>query len=378
MAVSTDHIIIDVGGRCFKTSQSTLGLSGSKYFEALFGFTGTTLSGSAVSFERDDTNNTRTTSTTRTQSDNHRSKRSRDEVSLENYRHELSIGSTSVTRKENVVFVDRDPDLFSHILFYMRSGRLSSKTKQDLALLEDLFVEADYFIYDNFKNACEQALKSIKDMLDYSSTINEPEAKLCATKVMEGVNRIISHEEGQIVYIVSATLTGNCHLRRYEDSDDSDDKRIPTCYLNTCEKTDSGDFQLEAKLEDEYGDELYFNIAHLGLDQIHAGKAPVNIDFRQDLRMCLQGNWNTDDNGWFDLYLQAKGSGTWDVVYWVGDKSAIPDLSRHETKVPANKRRKISTSRGQDVEENALSSSAMLLFMTAMTTGVCSLLRNRL
>ena len=158
MAVSTDHIIIDVGGRCFKTSQSTLGLSGSKYFEALFGFTGTTLSGSAVSFERDDTNNTRTTSTTRTQSDNHRSKRSRDEISLENDRHELSMGSTSVTRKENVVFVDRDPDLFSHMLFYMRSGRLSSKTKQDLALLEDLFAEADYFIYDKFKNACKQAL----------------------------------------------------------------------------------------------------------------------------------------------------------------------------------------------------------------------------
>lgn len=116
ITMSGGHLIVlDVGGKTFKTSRSTLLMSGSGYFHGRF-TTGETLS-----------NN------------------SQDQK-------DLSL----------LLFIDRDGSLFDEVLFYMRTGNLRAKTKMAPSLLMDLKVEAAYYAYDQLATSCQQALNSLE------------------------------------------------------------------------------------------------------------------------------------------------------------------------------------------------------------------------
>ena len=56
MAATTDQVTVDAGERRFKTSKSALCMSGSKYFEAVFTFISTNLTGKDVLSEQNDMN----------------------------------------------------------------------------------------------------------------------------------------------------------------------------------------------------------------------------------------------------------------------------------------------------------------------------------
>ena len=43
------------------------------------------------------------------------------------------------------IFIDRDGDLFQHVLHYMRTGHLSERIRHDTSLLKDLYIEAEYY-----------------------------------------------------------------------------------------------------------------------------------------------------------------------------------------------------------------------------------------
>ena len=104
---SDSVIIIDAGGRTFKTSTTTLEASGAGYFEALLGETGRKLRG-----------------------------KKRARVSAD--------GDDAPAGGPREIFLDRDPDVFADVLRFMRANRLPAAATVDAHRLEDLKAEAEF------------------------------------------------------------------------------------------------------------------------------------------------------------------------------------------------------------------------------------------
>lgn len=298
----SDRVTVNVGGRRFETTSTTLLSCESSYFAALLGDTGRKLSGR---------------------------KRARgDESESEAAPREL--------------FLDRDPSLFEVVLQFMRSGgALPAATRVDLAKLEDLRAEGEFLCFEGLVSACEAAavayLENVKEAAE-AATPPEEDAQHQMFSIGEA-EKTIEVPEGQVLYIVSATMAGrNCQVRRFTLHADNEKKRangeqfnIPNCYLAALSappfgdgtmqydwfEHSSGDFQLLAK---ENVDQRFRAIAHVGLDQVNCGNIPLNMQFRQDLRICLGG----DDVE--SVTLRATGSAIWHLVTWIGHPHKIPGL----------------------------------------------------
>ena len=252
----SDRVTVNVGGRRFETTSTTLLSCESSYFAALLGDTGRKLSGR---------------------------KRARgDESESEAAPREL--------------FLDRDPSLFDVVLQFMRSGgALPAAVRVDLAKLEDLRAEGEYLCFEGLVSACEAAavayLENVKEAAEAATPLEETAEHLLCSIGQEAYT--IDVLEGQVLYIASATLAGRCRVNRYTLNADQQAKKArgeedePSCYLRTCESCDQGDFQLLAQ---ENSDNVFRAIAHVGLDQIDCGSTPMNMQFRQDLRVCLGGD----------------------------------------------------------------------------------------
>ena len=293
MAANTSRIVVDAGGRIFHTTRDTLLMSGAGYFTALFGPTGVAL----------------------------RSLGDADDGADASASEKADPGpSTKRSRTDPTeIFIDRDPDLFQDILNFMRSGKLSAKVRQDPIRLEDLTTEAEFFIFDELKEACSEAKTELKKAL---SEVLGPEPKaecnsiiLHAQENNTSLRKIITVPRGKVLYLVSAVLAGNLQVRRYSPAGHESKDDIRGCYIE-CQNDSSGDFKLHAS-KDGKG----VCIAHCGINHIHdQGESSLNVDFRQPLGLCLTGGQNKR------VTLQATGHADWHIVYWVGDAEAIPGL----------------------------------------------------
>ena len=125
---SDSVIIIDAGGRTFKTSTTTLEASGAGYFEALLGETGRKLRG-------------------------RKRARAAPEVTGS------AEGDDAGAARE--IFIDRDPDVFADVLRYMRANRLPAAAAADTHRLEDLKTEAEFLCYDRLVAACDEAIEAL-------------------------------------------------------------------------------------------------------------------------------------------------------------------------------------------------------------------------
>jgi len=327
MAVNaSDRIAVNVGGRLFETTTTTLE-SGSQFFKALLGDTGTTLAGGTCAA----------------------TKRTREE------------DNDALPPSPKIVYVDGDPDLFEDVLYFLRRSTIRSKTKLDLPRLEDLKTEAEFFSLDGLVAACDEAIVAIKESMKAMLKSEEPTAYAESLIVRLRDPQTIDVPEGKIVYIVAATLAGKCQMDHYREcpeplqTEDGKAKSVPGCYLQTTGKEDSGDFQLLAMFSRTDNDTVC--IAHVGMDHIHVGDRPVNYDFRQDLRLCL----SPDEDG--EVTLFATGSGDWHVVCWVGDADAIPQLMERP-----RKRRHLTTFQQVDDSDDEASKTMMLALLAGTTS----------
>ena len=121
---SDSVIIIDAGGRTFKTSTTTLEASGAGYFEALLGETGRKLRGK---------------------------KRAR-----------VSADGDDAPGGQREIFLDRDPDVFADVLRFMRTNRLPAAAAADTHRLEDLKTEAEFLCYEALVAACDEAVEALE------------------------------------------------------------------------------------------------------------------------------------------------------------------------------------------------------------------------
>ena len=122
---SDSVIIIDAGGRTFKTSTTTLIGSGAGYFEALLGETGRKLRG-----------------------------KKRARVSVD--------GDDAPGGGPREIFLDRDPDVFADVLRFMRANRLPAAAAADAHRLQDLRTEAEFLCYEALIAACDEAVEALE------------------------------------------------------------------------------------------------------------------------------------------------------------------------------------------------------------------------
>ena len=281
--MATDRITISAGGKDFVTSLSTLKSSGAGYFEALLGPTGSSMRKGRKRARADD-----------------------DEPPRE-------------------LFVDRDPDLFTDVLAFMRSGRIPAATRTDAARLEDLKDEAEFFAFDALAAACDEAVETLLAALEAAAP-PQAVATFRAVNVICGERARPAHvdvPEGQVLFIASATLTGfGCEARRYRRSEEEEkeDKKVGSYFYYSASQ-DNPDFQLTVGPTGTNGAVL----AHFALDLIHPdSNSGLQGDFRQDIRTVIGGGTNNR----VTFIANGPEHCHWSCSCWVGHADAIPGLTQ--------------------------------------------------
>ena len=202
MSTPSDHIIVNAGGRLFETTETTLLSSGSRFFQALLGPTGQAL----LAGRRKHSPNIKTGAEEIHRWDDHEVDRPTN--ANKNDRRENG---------NNMVFVDRDSDLFADVLFFMRSHRLPASTRRNELRLEDIQAEADFFVYDDLWSSCQEALTTLRQnqptaqsyLLQVQATTSTLSSTPATTRrtdttlQQESISIHVPH--GQIVSIVAIT-----------------------------------------------------------------------------------------------------------------------------------------------------------------------------
>jgi len=193
---SDSVIIIDAGGRTFKTSTTTLEASGAGYFQALLGETGRKLRG-----------------------------KKRARVSAD--------GDDAPGGGPREIFLDRDPDVFADVLRFMRANRLPAAAAADAHRLEDLKAEAGFFCYDRLAAACDEAIEALTPRC---LTLN---IEACVKVDADGTDRrpqnvvVVDVPKGQVLHIVSVMPTYGEYNRTYglsATNDEEDVQRSAACF----------------------------------------------------------------------------------------------------------------------------------------------------
>jgi len=209
------------------------------------------------------------------------------------------------------IFVDRDPELFKHVLAWMRAGRLPAAVATNAALLDDLTNEATFFALDDLCAECKKALKELAKCL----AVDEPKAESFVLEVnrdnttahmIHGTNPSpVTIEDGELVYISHAVHNGEL------------EPEYSYNYLGVCPVTARGDEGCK-------------------LDQID-GKWPIDPDtgYLKYIELAIRDERNSDIqipiNRVFShgLNFVTSNGDSWLVFGWKGQREAIPPLMAH-------------------------------------------------
>ena len=163
-APASGTVVVRVGGVDFRTTRETLEQCGHGYFAALF---------------------------------------EHQTPDVEEFGNPPNIKSLPVLE------VDRDPELFRHVLAWMRSHRLPFAVSANLAILEDLEPEADFYSLPNLTAAIRNALAPLR----LSAQPLRPFSVTTGTIISRGVgdemkNAVVlkPHESCLVSYITGATV----------------------------------------------------------------------------------------------------------------------------------------------------------------------------
>lgn len=311
--MNTAIININAGGRSFVTTTNTLASSGAGFFQAML---------------------TRWNSTTKS-SDYQIPAGAVTPCS----RSRKRTRSDEESNSNKTVFIDCDPDIFEDVLYFMRRNMIKPSTATDPCLLEQLFTEAQFFSYNALSDACKTSLQLVTDKTKSVPTkFPSSTARYGCSKIErndENDDEYITVPNGQVLYLNSAVLVGDCRIKRCgtpSDLNKEKDGNGRGVYLATCEKDDTGDFQLLFNIYDSNGDSFFGEddvaprcIAHVGLDQAHSVGNATKFDFRCNLNLCL-----APPNGLKgEIMLTSMGSGSWNVHWWVGLPEDIPQIANH-------------------------------------------------
>ena len=196
------------------------------------------------------------------------------------------------------IFVDRDPELFKHVLAWMRAGRLPAAVATNAALLDDLTNEATFFALDDLCAECKKALKELAKCL----AVYEPKAESFVLEVTRnGANKQqrVTIEDGELVYISHAVHNGEL------------EPEYSYNYLGVCPITD--EFEDCTLIWPADSDTGYLTCIELAIRNERNSDIQIPIN-----RVFSHG-----------LTFTTSPGDSWLVYGWKGEREAIPPLMAH-------------------------------------------------
>ena len=197
------------------------------------------------------------------------------------------------------IFVDRDPELFKHVLAWMRAGRLPAAVATNAALLDDLTNEATFFALDDLCAECKKALKELAKCL----AVYEPKAEsfvLEVTRKEANKQQRVTIEDGELLYISHAMFIPDVVSSSFN-------------YLAVCPITDElEDCTLTWPADSDTGEFKYMDLAIRDRNENRSDvQIPINRVFSHGLN-----------------FVTYPGE-SWLVYGWKGEREAIPPLMAH-------------------------------------------------
>lgn len=309
--MAADHLTLNVGGRLFYTTRGTLEFSKAGFFEALVKRWAPSPRKSVDSNFTDDQDSIAT---------DRPAKRPRRQPSVSEMSPCVLVDSSKTSEEPTVtmcssdngasedslssvpVFIDRDPDAFEDVLYFLRCQRIKPATSIDACRLQLLEIEGEFFGYEALVRACQAQLSKLAQLqrptppaIAYSDT-----ALLGNRANVNKPRREIKIPDGQLLYIEFASIWGVDTL--------SDTQRVNLgFYRRSSERMPEGRRQLRA------------------ITIICSGRRNMDNPFAQRIGICISPKGKNDKVG---LICAPVVPGIlWQVHYWLGPASQIPQLS---------------------------------------------------
>lgn len=313
--MATDHVTLNVGGRLFYTTRGTLEFSRAGFFEALLRRWNTNSALASTPAIAHESSHDVSTS----QSEDRPNKRLRLEsdthqmdpfVSVDSETCQATItmcsstgGGASNTTDEDIspIFIDRDPDAFEDVLYFMRTQQIKPSTIIDACKVKQLQIEAEFLGYDILVQACRSSLAKIAELhkpppktIAYSDT-----AILGNRGAVNKPRKEIKVPEGHVLYIDFASIWGLDAL--------TESRRVNLgFYRRTSERLPAGQRQVRS------------------ITIICSGKRSMENPFAQRIGICISPK---DKNDKIGLICAPGVTGVlWQVHYWIGPPNQIPQL----------------------------------------------------
>jgi hypothetical protein len=310
--MATDHVTLNVGGRLFYTTRGTLEFSRAGFFEALLrrwnhSSANVVASPPVQVAPPDETSQERPAKRLRGDSESHNTD---PFVSVDNETCQATItmcspGGTAIgnnTEEESSpLFIDRDPDAFEDVLYFMRTQQIKPSTSIDVCKVKQLSIEAEFLGYEILAQACETRLTKIVELIrPPPKTIAYSDTAILGNR--GNVNRPrkeIKVPEGQVIYIEFASIWG---LETLEQA-----QRVNLgFYRRTSDRLPAGQRQIRS------------------ITIICSGKRSMENPFAQRIGICISPK---DKNDKIGIICAPVVTGVlWQVHYWIGPPSQIPQL----------------------------------------------------
>jgi hypothetical protein len=309
--MATDRVTLNVGGRLFYTTRGTLEFSKAGFFEALLRRWNhaSNVNNSPAEEETPDEASHRPAKRLRGERDDNHNQMD-PFVSVDNETCQATItmfspGATATTEEESSsspTFIDRDPDSFEDVLYFMRTQQIKPSTSIGACQVKQLQIEAEFLGYEILVQACEACLTKIAEIhrpppniIAYSDT-----AILGNRGAVNRPRKEIKVPEGQVLYIDFASMWGLETL--------TEARRVNLgFYRRTSERLPAGQRQVRS------------------ITIICSGKRSMENPFAQRIGICISPKDNNDKIG---LICAPLVTGVlWQVHYWIGPPSKIPQLS---------------------------------------------------
>ncbi len=303
--MASDHVTLNVGGRLFYTTRGTLEFSKAGFFEALL------WRWNAASIVPNSQNK---------QSDQEEScerpaKRLRKDTTGSSVPDITSCnsGRDTVAATENLpstpIFIDRDPDAFEDVLYFMRTHQIKPATSIDACKVKQLQIEAEYLGYESLSQACQSRLNQLAQLHHPVPTVAYSDTAILGSR--GGVNRArreIKVPAGHVLYVDFASIWG---LETLNESR----SRVNLGFYRRCSE----------RLPDGQRTVRPITI-------ICSGVRTMENPFARRIGICISPK---DKNDKIGLVCAPFVQGIlWQVHYWIGPPNKIPQLSGGSITVP--------------------------------------------
>jgi len=305
--MASDHVTLNVGGRLFHTTRGTLEFCKAGFFEAML------LRWNAASSAVPNSHNE---PSDQEESCERPIKRLRGDIdsvqsltAMSTYDTTDRVASMPMNNSLSApIFIDRDPDAFEDVLYFMRTHQIKPATSIDACRVKQLHIEAEFLGYESLSQACQSRLSQLAELHRPVSSVAYSDTAILGSR--GGVNRArreIKVPEGQVLYVDFASIWG------LETLDEARNRVNLGFYRRCSERLPDGQRTVRS------------------ITIICSGVRTMDNPFARKIGICISPK---DKNDKIGLVCAPFVQGVlWQVHYWIGPPNKIPQLCGGNTTV---------------------------------------------